>query len=78
MKFYIVKKDHQLEAIPADKDLLERYESDQYSYVNVVSACNKQDALKRLSTEQKHSKKWLIIGANIAVISLILTIYTIN
>ena len=55
MKFYIVKKDHQLEAIPADKDLLERYESDQYSYVNVVSACNKQDALKRLSTEQKNS-----------------------
>ncbi|MBQ4798684.1 hypothetical protein J8L73_06010 [Pseudoalteromonas sp. MMG006] len=78
MKFYIVKKDHQLEAIPAEKTLLERYEADQYSYVDVVSAYDKEDALKRLPTEHKHSKIWLIIGANIAVFSLILTIYTIN
>ncbi|MBH0028448.1 MULTISPECIES: hypothetical protein [unclassified Pseudoalteromonas] len=78
MKFYIVKKDHQLEAIPAKKALLERYQANHYSYVNVVSGCNKQDALKRLSTEQKHSKKWLLIGANIAVFSVILTICTIN
>jgi len=41
MKFYIVKKDHQLEVIPAEKALLERYEANQYSYVNVVSACDK-------------------------------------
>ena len=78
MKFYIVKKAQQLEAIPANKELLQHYKNNHYSYVNVVSACNKEDALKRLNTEQKHSKMWLIIDANIAVISLILIICTIN
>jgi len=78
MKFYIVKKANKLDAIPAEKELLERYKADHYSYVDIVSACNKEDALKRLTTEQKHSKKQLIIGVNIAVFSLILIICTIN
>ncbi|WP_166112780.1 hypothetical protein [Pseudoalteromonas sp. Z9A5] len=78
MKFYIVKKDQQLEAIPAEEELLESYQSNNYKYVNIVSACNKQDALKRLPSMQKSNKKWVIIGVNIAVVSIFLTISTIN
>jgi hypothetical protein len=78
MKFYIVKKDQQLEAIPAEEELLESYQNNNYKYVNIVSACNKQDALKRLSSMQKSNKKWVIIGVNIAVVSIFLTISTIN
>ena len=78
MKFYIVKKDQQLEAIPAEEVLLESYQNNNYKYVNIVSACNKQDALKRLSSMQKSNKKWVIIGVNIAVVSIFLTISTIN
>ncbi|GAA81696.1 MULTISPECIES: hypothetical protein [Pseudoalteromonas] len=78
MKFYIVKKDQQLEAIPAEEELLESYQNNNYKYVNIVSACNKQDALKRLPSIQKSNKKRIIIGVNIAAISIILAIYTIN
>ena len=78
MKFYIVKKDQQLEAIPAEEELLESYQNNNYKYVNIVSACNKQDALKRFPSMQKSNKKWVIIGVNIAVVSIFLTISTIN
>ena len=78
MKFYIVKKDQQLEAIPAEEELLESYQNNNYKYVNIVSACNKQDALKRFPSIQKSNKKRVIIGVNIAAISIILAIYTIN
>ncbi|KAA1157464.1 MULTISPECIES: hypothetical protein [Pseudoalteromonas] len=78
MKFYIVKKDQQLEAIPAEEELLESYQNNNYKYVNIVSACNKQDALKRFPSIQKSNKKRIIIGVNIAAISIILAIYTIN
>ena len=78
MKFYIVKKEQQLEAIPAQKLLLESYQANNYKFVNVVSACNKQDALKRFPSIQKSNKKRVIVGVNIAVLSIILAIYTIN
>lgn len=78
MKFYIVEKDQQLEAIPAEEELLESYQNNNYKYVNIVSACNKQDALKRFPSIQKSNKKRIIIGVNIAAISIILAIYTIN
>jgi hypothetical protein len=78
MKFYIVKKEQQLEAIPAQRLILESYQANNYKFVNVVSACNTQDALKRFPSIQKSNKKRIIIGVNIAVISIILAIYTIN
>ena len=47
MKFYIVKKDSRLAAIPAQEAILNEYENRGFEFVEVIAACDESDALSR-------------------------------
>ncbi|MCF7499509.1 MULTISPECIES: hypothetical protein [unclassified Pseudoalteromonas] len=78
MKFYIVKKDSRLAAIPAQESILNEYKERGFEYVEVINACDKDDALARTSPCSKWTKKGLFLGSSLVILTLIFIIFAIN
>ncbi|MFC3032585.1 hypothetical protein ACFOEE_08645 [Pseudoalteromonas fenneropenaei] len=57
MDFYILKKQQEIIAIPADEQNCKQYLEQGFSYVDKVAACNEQSALKSLQTRQTKTFK---------------------
>ena len=78
MKFYIVKKDSRLAAIPAQESILNEYKERGFEFVEVIAACDESDALSRTNPSVNGSKKWLIYPSALVILSLIAIIFAIN
>jgi len=76
MDFYILKKQQELIAIPADKKNCKEYLDSGYFYIDKVAACNEVNALKRLQTKQVKSLKYPIIMALLALPAIIASWYS--
>ncbi|WP_149980348.1 hypothetical protein [Pseudoalteromonas rhizosphaerae] len=70
MKFYIVKKDNSVAVIPAQTEQLNEYQKRGFEFVEVVAACDKNDALDRFPKHSKKRKKWLVLCSSLVVISI--------
>ncbi|WP_405597126.1 MULTISPECIES: hypothetical protein [unclassified Pseudoalteromonas] len=57
MDFYILKKQQELIAIPANENNCKEYLDSGYFYIDKVAACNETNALKALQTKQTRTLK---------------------
>ncbi len=78
MKFYIVKKDSRLAAIPAQESMLNEYKEQGFKFVEVINACDESDALSRTKPELKQPFKWLICSFTLIILVLITVIFVIK
>ncbi|AXV67290.1 hypothetical protein D0907_18420 (plasmid) [Pseudoalteromonas lipolytica] len=78
MKFYIVKKDSRLAAIPAEESVLNEYKARGFEFVEVIAARDEPDALSRTTPHAKRPKKWLFYGSMLVILSLIAIIFAIK
>mgnify|MGYP000122577072 FL=1 len=67
MDFYILKKQQELIAIPANENSCKQYLDSGYFYIDKVAACNETNALKRLQTKQTKTLKKPLLLALIAL-----------
>ncbi len=70
MDFYVLKKDDELKAIPADKAACQRYEELGYSYIDKVAACTEQAAIKKLKVKSLKILVWPIIRVVVVAIAV--------
>ncbi len=77
MKFYIVKKDQCVAAIPAQESLLNEYKNKGFKFVEVIAARDENDALDRHPTRRKNSKKWRALCTSLLLLAIILSIYSL-
>ncbi|KPM82929.1 MULTISPECIES: hypothetical protein [Pseudoalteromonas] len=75
MKFYIVKKDSRLAAIPAQESILNEYQERGFKFVEVINACDESDALSRTKPEIKRANKWLIWSSSLVILTLSIIIF---
>ncbi|WP_440056339.1 hypothetical protein ACSLBF_19710 (plasmid) [Pseudoalteromonas sp. T1lg65] len=54
MDFYILKKQEEFVAIPANEQCCKEYLDEGYFYVDKVAACNEKSAIR--SVQEKHNK----------------------
>jgi len=78
MKFYIVKKESRIAAIPAEEELLANYKNKGFKFVEVLAARDKDDALARSPNSYKKHKKWLALCSTFALLALIITFFALN
>ena len=55
MDFYILKKQQELIAIPANQQSCKQYLDSGYFYIDKVAACNETNAIKALQAKQTKS-----------------------
>ncbi|ALQ10449.1 MULTISPECIES: hypothetical protein [Pseudoalteromonas] len=67
MDFYILKKQQELIAIPANENNCKQYLDSGYFYIDKVAACNEVNALKVLQTKQTKTLKYPLIMALLAL-----------
>ncbi len=67
MDFYILKKNNELTAIPADECDCKTYLASGYSYVSKIAACTEKAALKKQKNEQVKVLRWPLLFAVILV-----------
>ncbi|PAJ74437.1 hypothetical protein CJF42_10545 [Pseudoalteromonas sp. NBT06-2] len=60
MDFYILKKNNQLTAIPAEESKCKEYLNSGYSYVNKVAACTETAAVEKQLSETNRFQPLLI------------------
>lgn len=77
MKFYIVKKDQCIAAIPAQESLLNKYENKGFKFVEIIAARDKDDALNRHPIKSKKNKKWRVLCTSLLLLAIILSIYSL-
>jgi hypothetical protein len=61
MDYYILKKDDEFKAIPADKEVCRSYEESGYRYVDKIAACTEQAAIDKLKAKNLATLKWPLI-----------------
>jgi len=71
MDFYILKKNNELTAIPAEESKCKEYLNSGYSYVNKVAACTEKAAVKKQLSEKKRFTPLYIAGALMLILSTI-------
>ncbi|MGO2010744.1 MAG: hypothetical protein ACTJH9_02090 [Pseudoalteromonas sp.] len=57
MDFYILKKQQEIIAIPANEQSCKQYLNSGYFYIDKVAACNENNALKVLQNKQTKAVK---------------------
>ena len=74
MKFYIVKKDDRVAAIPAQTKQLNEYKNRGFQFVEVIAAVDKNDALNRFPKQNKKYKNWRVLCSILMVITVTLSL----
>lgn len=75
MDFYILKKNNELTAIPAEENKCKEYLNSGYSYVNKVAACTAKSAVKKqLSEKNRLVPIFIGVGVIFFVFSLVIFI----
>jgi len=69
MDFYILKKNNELTAIPAEERKCKEYLNSGYSYVNKVAACTETAAVKKQLSETNRVQP-LFIGIALLIVAL--------
>ena len=67
MDFYILKKQQELIAIPANQQSCKQYLDSGYFYIDKVAACNETNALKALQAKQTKTLKLPLLMALLAL-----------
>jgi hypothetical protein len=67
MDFYILKKQQELIAIPANENSCKEYLDSGYFYIDKIAACNETNAIKALQVKQSQSIKLPLISAAIVL-----------
>ncbi|CAM4367614.1 hypothetical protein [Pseudoalteromonas ostreae] len=67
MDFYILKKQQEVIAIPADEQSCKQYLNSGYFYIDKVAACNETNALKVLQAKQAKALKIPLVLALLAL-----------
>ena len=58
MDFYVLKKNNELTAIPADEVVCKNYLESGYSYVDKIAACTEAAAINKLKNQKLKVIKW--------------------
>ena len=58
MDFYVLKKNNELTAIPADEVVCKNYLESGYSYVDKIAACTETAAINKLKNQKLKVIKW--------------------
>lgn len=77
MKFYIIKKEQCVAAIPAQESLLNEYEKKGFKFVEIIAARDENDALNRYPKSSKSDKNWRVLCTVLMLLTIILSIYTL-
>ncbi|KTF16935.1 hypothetical protein [Pseudoalteromonas sp. H105] len=77
MKFYIIKKEQCVAAIPAQESLLNEYEKKGFKFVEIIAARDENDALNRHPKSSKNDKNWRVLCTALMLLTIILSIYTL-
>ncbi|HBW97849.1 MAG TPA: hypothetical protein DEF74_05995 [Pseudoalteromonas sp.] len=75
MDFYILKKQQELIAIPANQQSCKQYLDSGYFYIDKVAACNETNAIKALQAKQTKSLKMPLGMALLALPVIIIALY---
>lgn len=78
MDFYILKKQQELIAIPADEQNCKQYLDSGYFYIDKVAACNETNALKILQAKQTKALKVPMIMALLALPMVVFAWYSLS
>ena len=78
MDFYILKKQQELIAIPADEQNCKQYLDSGYFYIDKVAACNESNALKILQAKQTKALKVPLIMALLALPMVVFAWYSLS
>ena len=76
MGFYILKKQQELIAIPANQQSCKQNLDSGYFYIDKVAACNETNAIKALQAKQTKSLKRPLGMALLALPVIIIAIYS--
>ncbi|MDP2633317.1 MAG: hypothetical protein ACPG5Z_06390 [Pseudoalteromonas sp.] len=76
MKFYIIKKDQCVAAIPAQESILNEYQKKGFKFVEIIAARDENDALNRHPKSTINHKKWRALCTVSLLFMIILSIYT--
>ncbi len=76
MKFYIIKKEQCVAAIPAQESLLNEYKKKGFKFVEIIAARDENDAFNRHPKSAKNYKKWRVLCTVSLLFMIILSIYT--
>ncbi|MBQ4833660.1 hypothetical protein J8L70_10445 [Pseudoalteromonas sp. MMG010] len=77
MDFYILKKQQELIAIPANTGNCKQYLDSGYFYIDKIAACNETNAIKALQIKQSKSLKGPLLASTVALILIISTCWLI-
>jgi hypothetical protein len=72
MDFYILKKNNELTAIPAEESKCKEYLNSGYSYVNKVAACTEKSAVKKQLSEKN---RFTPVFISIAIILIAASVF---
>ncbi|MDN3379520.1 MULTISPECIES: hypothetical protein [unclassified Pseudoalteromonas] len=78
MDFYILKKQQELIAIPANEQSCKQYLDSGYFYIDKVAACNETNALKALHAKQTRALKVPLTMALLALPIVIFAWYSLS
>ena len=78
MDFYIIKKQQEVIAIPADEQSCKQYLDSGYFYIDKVAACNETNALKVLQAKQTKALKVPLVLALLALPIVIFAWYNLT
>ena len=78
MDFYILKKQQELIAIPADEQSCKQYLDSGYFYIDKVAACNETNAIKALHKKQTKAIKIPLAMALLALPMIIFAWYSLS
>lgn len=77
MDFYILKKQQEIIAVPANQKNCKQYLDSGYFYIDKVAACNEINALKVLQTKQAKIIKKPMLFALLALPAILSAWYTL-
>lgn len=77
MKFYIIKKEQCVAAIPAQESLLNEYKKKGFKFVEIIAARDENDALNRHPKSSKSHKKWRALCTVLLLFTIIWSIFTL-
>jgi len=78
MDFYILKKQQEIIAIPANEQSCKQYLDSGYFYIDKVAACNESNALKVLQSKQTKAVKIPLFLALLALPMIVIAWYSLS
>ncbi|ATC96514.1 hypothetical protein [Pseudoalteromonas tunicata] len=71
MDFYVLKKNNELTAIPADEVVCKNYLESGYSYVDKIAACTEAAAISKLKNQKFKVIRWPLFATGFVVLTTI-------